>query len=91
MLLHYHVSLDMTVNVFSTKIFRFAPSYTNPFLHDKHRILGVSVQNSFKCLTLKTKKLFAFAHKQRSLNVLILGAYIVEELSNNLAKIYYSL
>ena len=42
-------------------------------------------------LNLKTKMLFAFAHKQRSLDVLILGAYIVEELSNNLAKINYSL
>ena len=39
-------------------------------------------------LELKTQMLFAFAHKQMSLDLLILGVYIVEELFNNLAKIY---
>ena len=39
-------------------------------------------------LKLKSQMLFAFAHKQMSLDLLILGAYIIEELSNNLAKIY---
>ena len=41
-------------------------------------------------LNLKTKMLFAFAHKQMPLDFMILGTYIVEELSNNLAKIYLS-